>query len=565
MTLSTHRLLGFAFAGADLLLEIEPAGQIAFAIGASETLAGSTETALIDHPWGDFVAREDWAMLQALFDGLSPGARAGPVVVLLADRGDGIARAASLSAIRLPQNNGALSCALTRAKPPPPRGPNGLYDRVDFEAATASLYETARASGVELELALIEMGGLGAATRKLAPDAAKATEARIAGLLRAQSHGGGAATELGPDRYALVRQRGAESSDALAARMVGLLDLGPEAAIAAAGASMELSDADSAAQALRAIRYSLDNFIRDGMPPDRDLSLSDAMTATMRRTLSDVQVLNQAISERSFRLVYQPVVDLKASNALHHFEVLVRFGDNASPFPMIRMAEELDIIGPLDVAILEQTVDQLVRYPNASLAANVSGRTIISPAFVQTVRNLLAAKPQARGRLMFELTESSAIDDLATADRHLQALRAEGCKVCLDDFGAGAASLAYLQQLSLDVVKIDGRYIRELQHGGRESTFIRHLVSMCDELGVKTLAEMVETPQAEEAVRRAGVDYAQGWLYGAALDQPVMKPPPAAAATVSHGRAGQALSSRGVEKHASPLEARPISARCRPH
>jgi len=107
-------------------------------------------------------------------------------------------------------------------------------------------------------------------------------------------------------------------------------------------------------------------------------------------------------------------------------------------------------------------------------------------------------------------------------------LRAEGCRVCLDDFGAGAASLAYLQQLRLDVVKIDGRYIRDLQHGGRESAFIRHLVTMCGELGVKTLAEMVETPQVEEAVRRAGVDFAQGWLYGPAVDRP--GPPLTAAA-----------------------------------
>jgi EAL domain-containing protein (putative c-di-GMP-specific phosphodiesterase class I) len=122
---------------------------------------------------------------------------------------------------------------------------------------------------------------------------------------------------------------------------------------------------------------------------------------------------------------------------------------------------------------------------------------------------------------MFELTESAAVEDLAHADRHLQALRAAGCEVCLDDFGAGAASLAYLQQLTLDLVKIDGRYIRDLQHGGREATFVRHLVNMCGELNVRTLAEMVETPEAEDAVRRAGVDYAQGWLYGRASETPL--------------------------------------------
>jgi len=153
-------------------------------------------------------------------------------------------------------------------------------------------------------------------------------------------------------------------------------------------------------------------------------------------------------------------------------------------------------------------------------------RTIASGDFIQAAVGFIRKSPSLRGRLMIELTESAAIDDLQMAERHLQALRREGCQVCLDDFGAGAASLAYLQQLSLDVVKIDGRYIRDLQHRGRQSTFIRHLVSMCGELGVRTLAEMVESPQAEEAVRRAGVDFAQGWLYGAPSATPEQPKPP---------------------------------------
>jgi EAL domain-containing protein (putative c-di-GMP-specific phosphodiesterase class I) len=278
------------------------------------------------------------------------------------------------------------------------------------------------------------------------------------------------------------------------------------------------------------------------MPGTSPASLDEAVAQSVRRTLTDVGILGDAVNGRNFQLVFQPVVNLKDKNSIHHHEVLVRFGDNASPFPMIRMAEELDLIEPLDIAVVEQTIDRLVADPKLRLAANISGRTITSSAFVSAVKAMLAAKPAANGRLMFELTESAAIDDLALADRHLQALRAQGCLVCLDDFGAGAASLAYLQQLSLDIVKIDGRYIRELQHGGRESTFIRHLVFMCGELGVKTLAEMVETPQAEEAVRKAGVDYAQGWLYGAPTDIPMLTAnaaPAVANAAPARRRVGQ--------------------------
>src|SRR5690606_10297240 len=100
---------------------------------------------------------------------------------------------------------------------------------------------------------------------------------------------------------------------------------------------------------------------------------------------------------------------------------------------------------PLDIAVVDQTIARLVAEPHLKLAANVSGRTIVSPAFVTAVHQMLADAPSAAGRLLLEITESAAIDDLALADRHLSALRETGCVVCLDDFGAGAASLAYLQ------------------------------------------------------------------------------------------------------------------------
>ena len=131
----------------------------------------------------------------------------------------------------------------------------------------------------------------------------------------------------------------------------------------------------------------------------------------------------------------------------------------------------------------------------------------------------------SRRRLILEITESAAISDLDLAQRHIEALQAAGYQLCLDDFGAGAASFAYLRALKVDIVKIDGSYVRELTATGRDDTMIRHLVNLCQELNVETIAEMVETRAVEEILRRAGVDCAQGWLYGkpAATPQPPLK------------------------------------------
>jgi EAL domain-containing protein (putative c-di-GMP-specific phosphodiesterase class I) len=215
------------------------------------------------------------------------------------------------------------------------------------------------------------------------------------------------------------------------------------------------------------------------------------------------------------------VVDLKTGLA-HHHEALVRFEDGGSPFQLIRMAEEFDLIEELDHAIAEMAVKRLVsdRTGDLKLAVNVSGRTIVSETFVNHIAGLLTKHDTAKGRLIFEITETSAIDDLPRANLHIQGLRGLGSLVCLDDFGAGASSFAYLQELSLDIVKIDGRYVRELAGNGRDGAMVRRLVELCRDLKIRTVAEMVETAEVEEVVRKAGVDFAQGWLFGKPADQP---------------------------------------------
>jgi EAL domain-containing protein (putative c-di-GMP-specific phosphodiesterase class I) len=240
-------------------------------------------------------------------------------------------------------------------------------------------------------------------------------------------------------------------------------------------------------------------------------------------------VFSALVQQRQFKLVFQPVISL-ADGTAHHFETLVRFDGDRSPFALIRMAEELDIIGDLDRAVTEEAAARLRadKTRKLRLAVNVSGRTIVNPEFMDAIKKLAEPGDLAK-RLMFEVTESAAIDDLGLAQRHVQALQAMGFQVCLDDFGSGASSFAYLQQLSVDVVKIDGSYVRELTAAGRDDAMIRHLVGLCRELGVSTVAEMVETQQVEDVLRRAGVDFAQGWLYGQPMSVPQTAPKPAVA------------------------------------
>lgn len=508
-----HRFLGFGFAAADLLLEIGSDGRVTFGLGAGESVLGVPDMALAKRPWTELIAPSDHGMVEAMFGGLGDGARAGPVVIDVSAASDAATpRFASLTAIRLPQNGGAISCALSRATQQP--ATPAVQDREAFEARVAELMAGA---SQELELAFVELSGLSQSgpARK---DPEK-LQALVSGVLRAQAFRGEAPTEVGPDRYALVRAR-EESTDALTGRLDRVLAGAGVEGVSATAAAIPMGGIDRPRQFAQALRFALNQVTEGGLDSALPADFSQAVEQALRSTLNKAGELGSAIRLKRFSLAFQPVVSLKDAS-LHHHEVLIRFGATGSPFPTIRMAEEMDLIEPLDVAILEETLAVLERDPELVLAVNVSGRSLMSDSYVETAVRLMKESPYAQGRLMFELTESAAVEDLASADRRLQALRAAGCEVCLDDFGAGAASLAYLQQLTLDLVKIDGRYIRDLQHGGREATFVKHLVNMCAELNVRTLAEMVETAEAEEAVRLAGVDYAQGWLYGRAGEKPI--------------------------------------------
>ena len=132
-------------------------------------------------------------------------------------------------------------------------------------------------------------------------------------------------------------------------------------------------------------------------------------------------------------------------------------------------------------------------------------------------------------RLLFEITESAALANLDLADERIQRLRRDGFHVCIDDFGAGAASLSYLRNLTVDVVKIDGQYVRQVESGGRDGAVVRHLTALCRELGVRTIAEMVETEAAVAKLRELGVDMGQGYLFSQPLAQIPVAPTPAAA------------------------------------
>lgn len=357
----------------------------------------------------------------------------------------------------------------------------------------------AEAAGLPLQIDLIELKGLTDAAE--GPDGSDLRE-RVEAILRVNSFEGSGASEVAPDRFAVVRAAGGQAGD-LNSQIREVT--GPK--IQAVTASVPVT-AGAVETNMRALRYAIDQYIEKGAE-----AAAVDFGQVVQKTADDTVKLKGALADGAWTLVYQPVVSLH-DDKLHHFEALARFEAGVSPMATICLAEELGLIVELDLAIFARVVKTLgTSARQTRIAVNLSAVSLMRPDLPAAIAALTAHNPALRPRLLIELTETETIHDLDRANRCIQALRALGHEVCLDDFGAGAASLDYLRSLDVDFVKFDGRYIRTLASASREEVLIRHMVNLCKELGIGTIAEMIETAETAKVAHDLGVTLGQGWCF----------------------------------------------------
>jgi len=156
-----------------------------------------------------------------------------------------------------------------------------------------------------------------------------------------------------------------------------------------------------------------------------------------------------------------------------------------------------------------------------AVAVNLSGRSFDDPAMPGYISDLLREHGVEPPRLLLEITETAAVSDLTDAQRFIESIRKTGCRVCLDDFGAGFASFAYLKHLKVDAIKIDGMFIRDLAEDRENQVFVRGMLEVARGLGKETIAECVEDVVVLELLKEMGIDMAQGFY----LDTPTAEHP----------------------------------------
>ncbi len=240
--------------------------------------------------------------------------------------------------------------------------------------------------------------------------------------------------------------------------------------------------------------------------------------------------IQMGLEENDFRLFYQPVRDtnLEISNVLH-FEVLIRMLDKEghiiTPHNFIPAAERYHLMVDIDRWVIQNTFEKLKHlladssYDSVLCSINLSGQSLSDDDFLAYLESYIHSTGIDPASLCFEITETAAISNIDQVQYFINGLRNMGCKFALDDFGSGLSSFAYLKRLPIDFLKIDGSFIRNICIDKTDYAMVKSIQEIGNAIGVKTIAEFVESNEIIKSLKELGVDYIQG--YGIAMPAPL--------------------------------------------
>jgi diguanylate cyclase (GGDEF)-like protein len=231
-----------------------------------------------------------------------------------------------------------------------------------------------------------------------------------------------------------------------------------------------------------------------------------------------------ALNERRIVMAYEPVVaTISRQPAFHECLVRMRQEDGAyslSP-DIVPVAEKLGLIRLVDHRVLELVIAELASEPQVQLSLNISPGTAMDPDWWASIESLMQTHPGVGERLIVEITETVAIQNLDDVRGFVTRLKNFGSRIAIDDFGAGYTSFRNLRKLGVDIVKIDGAFVQNIARSSDDRAFVQTLIDLAHRLGIKTVAEWVQDEESARLLQGWGCDYIQGRLTGlASLTKP---------------------------------------------
>jgi PAS domain S-box-containing protein len=256
---------------------------------------------------------------------------------------------------------------------------------------------------------------------------------------------------------------------------------------------------------------------RQARETDRPVTLVPDPVPAKDRQGSYRNRVAEALGTDRFTLYAQPILELQTNRVLRH-EVLLRVidenGTPQSPIHVLDTAERLDAVYDIDLWVVERALELAASLPAHAFQINLSGRTVGDPRLTTEIEALFDRYAVNAEQLTFEITETALIGNLSEARHFADRIRDLGCQLALDDFGSGYASFRYLRLFPIDLVKIDGEYVRDLVNNPQDQVLVQALIQVCQAYGIHTVAEYVQDESTLRMLREFGVDFVQGYLIG---------------------------------------------------
>ena len=246
--------------------------------------------------------------------------------------------------------------------------------------------------------------------------------------------------------------------------------------------------------------------------------------AVRKENVRSTDKIIAALNERRILLAFEPVVSTTTREPAF-YECLMRIrradGSIVPASAVIPVAEQLGLVRLIDHRVIELAVAELANAPGLKAGVNVSPDSITDPDWWSALNAQLRARPGVAQRLTLEITETAAIQNIDDTAGFVMRAKDLGCRIAIDDFGAGYTSFRNLRRLGVDIIKIDGAFVQNLPRSEDDRAFVRTLIDLGRSLGLKTVAEWVQDEAAAAVLTEWGCDYLQGALIGrASLDRP---------------------------------------------
>ncbi len=253
------------------------------------------------------------------------------------------------------------------------------------------------------------------------------------------------------------------------------------------------------------------------------IEIYDDQNHSIVRRFDDMQLvaeIQQALDADEFELMAQPIVSLNGKDTQPRYEVLLRMpevdGEHVSSKALFSAAERYRMMPQIDRWVVSTTISRLAEQSEffddagAVFAINLSGQSLGDDEILEFIEEEIEASGLPTSSLCFEITESAAVSHLEKAQAFIGRLRELGCTISLDDFGAGLSSFAYLKSFDVDILKIDGSFIRDITDNRISESMVAAITQVAKVMKLKTVAEYVETDKSRKLIEKLGVNYAQG-------------------------------------------------------